>query len=554
MNQPIQESKPQSHGSNASLASPWRERLGALLLASIWLMVFFQLSLVWRINAQYTHGWLVPFLCLYLAFKTSATPEENRGNRSPGKPLGLWLVGGTCLLLMLPAWIIREANSDWRLINVVLVAIAITLTFAMFHNEGGWTKCKVLAFPLLFFLVAVPWPLAADLQLTLWLQGKVSSIIVDFLLLLGYHVELQGNVIHAPPFGKIGVDEACSGILGLQASMVVSLFLGQFYRFFVFQRILFIFIGLSLALMANVGRAFILASYAARGKINLVTEWHDAAGLIETSCILAGLLICAQLVKDKNGNLSLGEQDFNWTAPRSEPPTAFSIAGLILVGITLIASYLHYSIHERDMTSVPALKIDFSNGEVLSEESRPSPQIEAQLHYEEAQSTKWQELQYAQKNKDGTFKLNPFAEYWQGFACFWNSGGACTAVLSTHSPDACLPLTGLQRISPLPGQMPEVVNVPIADYNVPFEAYVFEKDGQQLYVFRCFWPRKTTGGQFPLFPRGGYNFPGRIKAAWNGERNVGGTMIALCVGNVFDLETAKRKLLEQVRQRIRPES
>ena len=29
-------------------------------------------------------------------------------------------------------------------------------------------------------------------------------------------------------------------------------------------------------------------------------------------------------------------------------------------------------------------------------------------------------------------------------------------------------------------------------------------------------------------------------------------MIALCVGNVLDLETAKRKLADQVQQRLKP--
>ncbi|MFP6899790.1 MAG: exosortase/archaeosortase family protein, partial [Opitutales bacterium] len=527
--------------------SPWRIRLGAVLLGSVWLMVFYQLSLVWIINAQYAHGWLVPFLCIYLALKASFPPPISARTGKARATIPLWVLGSISLLLLFPAWIIREANSDWRLINMILVGLAMLLTFAMLHQDGGWPKVKAAAFPILFFLVAVPWPLAYDLQLTLWLQGKVSSIIVDLLLLLGSHVELEGHVIHAPPFGNIGVDEACSGIHGLQASFVVSLFLGHFYRFSILQRTLFCFIGLSFALLANVGRAFILAFYATRGKIQLVEEWHNMAGLIETGCILLGLIICAQLIKGRNDRPSLGEHNFRWTVLRTASPMAFSIAGLGFLAATLVASFMHYFLHERDMFEVPPLQIDFSAGNILSETNHPSKQIEAQLHYTEAQSTRWQELQYAQKNSDGVFQMNPYGEYWQGFACSWKSGGACMAVLSTHSPDACLPLAGLRKISPAPGQMPEIIKVPIGGYEVPFEGYEFEKDGKSLFVFRCFWPRKTHGNQFPPFPQGGYNFKSRVKSAWNGKRNVGGTMVALCVGNVFDMETAKRKLIEQVR-------
>ena len=550
MNKSVQREEMQSK-INPVKNSIWRARLAATLLGSVWLMVFFQLSLIWNINAQYTHGWLIPFICIYFASKTS----KGVATRQPREfPHALWFLGGTSILLIFPVWIIREANSDWRLINVALVGLAMLMTFSMFHYQGGWAKVRALAFALLFFLVAVPWPLATDLQLTLWLQGKVSGIIVDSLLLLGYHAELEGHVIHVPPFGKVGVDEACSGIRGLQASLVVSLFLGHFYRFSIFSRVLFCFIGLSFALLANIARAFILASFAARGKITLVDEWHDGAGLLETGFILLGLLICSQLIKGGNDNHSLAEQEFNWKSLKTTPPISFSIAGLSVVASTLIFSNFHYYMKERDMVSIPALKVDFSGGEALIEEIRPSQQIEAQLHYENASSTKWQDIRFAQKTPEGTLQLNPHGEYWQGFACSWKSGGACMAVLSTHSPDACLPLAGLRKISPAPGQMPEIINVPIGGYEVPFEGYEFEKDGKSLFVFRCFWPRKTHGNQFPPFPQGGYNFKSRVKSAWNGERNVGGTMVALCVGNVFDLETAKRKLIEQVRQRLRPES
>ena len=224
---------------------------------------------------------------------------------------------------------------------------------------------------------------------------------------------------------------------------------------------------------------------------------------------------------------------------------------------TLGASYLHYYLNESDMEPIPPLKIDFSAGEGVSEENHLSEQIEAQLHYKDAQSMTWQNLGYARKISDDSIQINLSKEYWQGFTCSWESGGACTAILSTHSPDACLPLTGLRKIAPQHGQLPEIATIEIGDYKVPFESYVFEKEGNHLYVFRCFWPHKTRGGIFPQFPKGGYNFTSRVKAAWLGQRNVGGTMIALCVvpgRNFFDMKTAQRKLAQQVRQHIWPES
>ena len=94
---------------------------------------------------------------------------------------------------------------------------------------------KAPALPSPFLLVAIPWPLKRDLELTQWLQERVSSIIVDILLLMEHEARLEGTVIDVGVFGKIGVDQACSGINGLQASLVVTLFLGAYYRIWLGQ-------------------------------------------------------------------------------------------------------------------------------------------------------------------------------------------------------------------------------------------------------------------------------------------------------------------------------
>ena len=73
----------------------------------------------------------------------------------------------------------------------------------------------------------------------------------------------------------------------------------------------------------------------------------------------------------------------------------------------------------------------------------------AQLHYEEASSTQWQDRFRTLFNNFGQFVINPNAEYWQAFEARWDSGGACTAVLSTHSPQSCLLLVSLRSTPPL---------------------------------------------------------------------------------------------------------
>ena len=69
-------------------------------------------------------------------------------------------------------------------------------------------------------------------------------------------------------------------------------------------------------------------------------------------------------------------------------------------------------------------------------------------------------------------------------------------------------------------------------------------------MFRCFWPHKLAPSEPNLFPRGGYSFDGRINSAFEGRRNVGGTMLALALANVDSSQTAIAKLQALANRRL----
>ena len=117
-----------SHSTESALtrlAPKWRSWLGAIALLLPWSLLLFQLSFTWETNEQYAHGYLVPLLCLFLLLKIY--PKENEvespQHHSPlqGK---LWLLLGLPLVFaFVPIWLVRGANSDWRLINFALFGI-----------------------------------------------------------------------------------------------------------------------------------------------------------------------------------------------------------------------------------------------------------------------------------------------------------------------------------------------------------------------------------------------------------------------------------------------
>ena len=542
----------------------WKIVLGTLTLVAPWLLLIYQLVIVWETNVQYAHGYLVPFLCLLLILRSYPQENDTEDSNSPSPFQGkiAYFVCIPVLILFLSVWLVRGANSDWRLINLALFSLTLLYTFALLYDDGGWIRIKYLIFPFLFFLVAIPWPLKTDLELTLWLQTKVSSIIVDILLLTEHEAYLKGTVIDVGTFGTIGVDQACSGINGLQASLVVTLFIGAYHRFGLLNRIVLVFAGIIIAIVFNLGRAFALSYIKVKGKGHYLDEplfsmvgWsapsvHDLAGWIETGLIFAAILILARMATGGLFLTAIPNESNRWINLRCSPNTIFGIACLIILSGGAIWTEAHYRGTEEGMAYLPILKLNLDDPNILTSKQDISRQVASQLHYQEATSTQWQDRFRNIFNNFGQLVINANAEYWQAFEARWDSGGACTAVLSTHSPESCLPLTGLTQINPAPGQEPMLVPIKIAEREVLFEAYEFSRNYRKLFVFRCFWPHKLALGQPNFFPRGGYNFSGRIDSALEGRRNVGGTMLALALANVDSSQTAIAKLQTLANHRL----
>jgi hypothetical protein len=275
-------------------------------------------------------------------------------------------------------------------------------------------------------------------------------------------------------------------------------------------------------------------------------------GWIENLFILLALFFLARLAKGGIILTSMGTNPSYWSNIRFSTPWPFQVLTTAWVTLIFFGSEFYYTAHEEKLESLPKISLNINDPEILLEEQVISNQITAQLHFSYANSVQWQQRDRMIPKQIGSREMifNPNQEYWQAFEANWESGGACTAVLSTHSPAACLPLTGLQQVSPPIGQSPKVISIAKDSHNIAFEAYEFTKDGKNLHVFRCFWPSKALPDSQIRFPSGGYSLDGRILSTLEGRRNVGGTMLALALANVDSPHTAINKLQTLVNQHL----
>jgi len=480
-------------------------------IGGAWLLTILQLQTQWNLNPQYTYGWLTVPLAIFLLWRETEIEPLTR-NKVPHSQAILLSVGFLCIFLYFPLWLIREANPQWRLLNWLIFLPVAGLTASWFYCTGGVQYMRRILFPLFFVATSIPWLLSWDLRLATFLQNKVSYFVCETLLLAGRSAEIEGNLIRLTNC-TVGVDEACSGIRGLQSSLVVALFLGQYLRLKIPVRLFLLIAALGCAFMLNLLRASFLAHLSASKGTDMASRWHDPIGIAESLgtlvllCLLIVVLIRFFKIPNQFHIDDTTHGSFNFL--KNPYPKKLGIAAAIWFPLTILFTLYWYSYNEKKIPESPRIEVDFHKGTRKYEKQRISDAIRAQLNYSQAISANW-------TSENGQSFI--------GFYCRWEQGSGSPLALAVHTPEVCLQLRGYRLIKKYHGIE---VKFPFMEQSVPFEAYTFSYKDQTVHIYRCYWPDRLLDGKFPGFPTQGYNTSGRIEAAFKGYRNPGANMIAI---------------------------
>lgn len=257
-----------------------------VLLAPSWLAFAWLVTKArwfWSHNPELNFGWAVLVLCGYLFLQ--AWP-----NRPAWRLTWSWrglcsaLLG--CFFLFVTqlyqaAYGLTPASMSGLGIGFLLVTVA-NLSFVW-----GWPGIRCFLFAFGFILVALPIPSLISAPVVDRLQVGIASSDVEVLNLIGIPSIRTGNLI-AIASGTVGIDEACSGIRSLQATLMISLFLGQLYRFSGARRMGLVLAGFALAVFFNLIRTFVLVCIASRSGLSALEKWHDSTGItILVACFFA---------------------------------------------------------------------------------------------------------------------------------------------------------------------------------------------------------------------------------------------------------------------------
>jgi exosortase len=245
--------------------------LAPMWLAFAWLISRVQWFWVHRPDLQF--GWIVLALSTFLVWDNWARrPPPAFKMRWPFFAFGL----PGCALL----FVVQIYHAAYGMMPALLTGLCFAVylvSAANIHFVFGWRGLRFFAFPLLFFLIALPMPSVLQVPIVNGLQQKVASVNVEVLNILGIPAQRTGSVIQLPN-GTVGVDEACSGIRSLQSTVMATLFIGYLTLKSRGLQIALFMSGVALAIFGNLIRSLYLSLTANAKGMQAIDKVHDTAG------------------------------------------------------------------------------------------------------------------------------------------------------------------------------------------------------------------------------------------------------------------------------------
>ena len=491
-------------------------------LALIWFEAIRHLRSEWSFNPQYSYGWGVPFLAVFLLWKrwpNRPTPAPPSTRTWPS----LAILAGA--LLLFPVRFLSGANPDWRLLSWSGAGLAIGVSLSLVYLVGGKSWVRHFAFPFLFVLVAVPWPVQFEQFVTQALMRAVTAINVFGLNLAGVPALQQGNLIEVGS-GLIGIEEACSGVRSLQATFMISLFLGELYSFSWARRLVLLLAGASLAFLCNLVRTALLVWIGTQQGAAAIHAWHDPAGLtILLFCLFGLWLISLLMRRGRPEETSPLGANPSWNGFGVSPALLASLAVWLL--LTEVGVQIWYKAHQSPLEN-SRWTVRWPTAQENYKAVPIAPEAEGLLRYNDGGGGAW-------KASDG--------RPWLMYFFRWLPGRTAALFVKTHRPDVCLPASGMTLVSDNGIQLLDVNGV-----KLPVRSYRFDSRGTPLHVFYCYWDARSSYESTKAANEEDWTAQGRIRAALRGRREIGAQMLELVVWGYENDAEARAALQHQLGQ------
>lgn len=256
-----------------------------LLVAATWSDTLRVLWASWSHNPNYSHGFLIPPVALYLVWRRR---EELRG--APIAPSG-WGLPLVAAGLGLQA---AATQGDLTMLqghSLILVLFGLALHF--FGRAVG----RLLLFPLGYLVFMCPFPPVFADELSFRLKQWVIHASLSAAGAIGIPVVRDGMKLHLTT-GSVSIEDPCSGLRSLIAILALGTLLAYFARGGPVRRSLLVLSAIPVAVVANWVRITTIVLAANFVSVEVGTGIvHDVSGYLLFAVNVAGLLISKAVLR-----------------------------------------------------------------------------------------------------------------------------------------------------------------------------------------------------------------------------------------------------------------
>jgi len=236
----------------------------------------------WLTNEYYSHGMLVLLVSGYFAWQAQ---RQSSAPLAPADTALVFLAAGTGLYLLGETLIARYISA------LALILIAAGLIAFL----RGWKKLQQMAFPLAYFVFAIPFPFVDGLAIKM---GTLTAAWATLLVrVFGIAAVNEGNQITLPSCSLV-VGAPCSGLRSLVALLALVAVWIYIARGSKLARAILLLTAIPLAALSNLLRITSLLWIAERwGVETALNYYHDFSGPIFFALAAAGLFATSWVLK-----------------------------------------------------------------------------------------------------------------------------------------------------------------------------------------------------------------------------------------------------------------
>lgn len=412
----------------------------------------------WHRQEEYSHGFLIPFVSLWLLWSRRTAMAQSKGDPSPG---GLVALAGSALMI-----VTGEFTAIFLLIQLgfLLAVVGLVLT------HGGTSLLRVTAMPIALLLFCIPLPYFVDSQLSWRLQLFSSTLGVDFLRLLGYSVYREGNVIDLGSY-MLQVVDACSGLRYLYPLLSVGFLMAYMYPAALRWRVLLVLSTIPVTIVTNSARIAVVGILVGRwgsgmadGFLHAFQGW--AIFIVCQAVLVAEIALIERFTKRRS---LIDVQQFPVREPvepsrshwRLKPAAASLGIVVLLCGLVAAKAVTGRAeiLPERQSLRGFPMELDGWRG------------TEAALDMQVEQSLGFQDYVLADFGGPAGEQVNFYVAYY----------ASQRKGISPHSPQVCIPGGGWVIMDL------REVNVPLPDgRTLPAARALIDKQGQRALVYYWF--------------------------------------------------------------------